>query len=144
MATHTPSDPVGTLETAATNTGDYGTIETEDLSQEYTSWPVFVVDPTEEEDESVAQDTANRIYEEEVDYLCHLVTPKTTTDPRTSNDTLVDNFLDQLYADVAGTDEEGDYEKVRRTRIEVTVGSDEVYITTLVMRVSRTSRYRNQ
>jgi hypothetical protein len=49
--------------------------------------------------------------------------------------------MDQLNADVEGTDEAGRYEKVRRARTTMQVGTDEVYLTTLVMRVTRNSRY---
>lgn len=141
MATHTPSDPASTLKSAADSSGSFGTVEKEDPPQEITDWPACVVDPTEEEDESVAQDTASRHYEEEVDYMVHVASLRDQSNPRTTNDGLIDDFLDQLYADIAGTDEEGDYEKVRRTRVVGNIGSDEAYITTIVIRVHKTSRY---
>lgn len=141
MATHTPSDPAGTLKSAAENSGSFGTVEKEDPSQEYTSWPICVVDPTEDEDESTATDTNARIYSEEIDYMVHIASLRDQNSPRSTNDGLVDDFLDQLFADVGDTDESGRYEKVRRTRTTMEVGSDEVYLTTLVMRVTRNSRY---
>lgn len=141
MATHTPSDPAGTLKQAAENSGSFGVVEKEDPSQEYTSWPVCVVDPTEDEDESVATDTNNRFYEEEIDYLVHIASLRDQDSPRSTNDQYVDDFLDQLFADIDGTDECGSYSKQRRTRTTMEVGSDEVYLATLVIRVERESRY---
>lgn len=141
MATHTPSDPAGTLKGAAVNSGAFGTVEKEDPSQEYTSWPVCVIDPTEDEDGSTPTDTNARFYEEEIDYLVHIASLRDQGSPRTANDGHVDAFLDQLYSDIDGTAECGRYEKTRRTRTTMEVGSDEVYLTTLVIRVERNSRY---
>jgi len=141
MATHTPSDPADTLKQAAENTGSFGTVEKENPSQEYTDWPVCVIDPTEEEDLSEATDTNSRMYEEEIDYLVHIASLRSNDTPRQTNDDLVDDFLDQVYVDVDGTDECGRYTKNRRARVVMEIGSDDVYLTTLVMRVERNSRY---
>lgn len=142
MATHTPSDPAGTLKAAADNSGSFKVVEKEDLSQEYTKWPVCAIDPTEDEDESESITTNGEVYEEEVDYIVHVMSLRDGDTPRSDNDSLVDDFLDQLFADTRGTDEEGDYEKVRRTRVVGEIGTDEAYISSLVIRVSRQSTYR--
>jgi len=141
MATHTPSDPAETLRQAAENSGSFAVVEKENPSQEYTAFPVCVIDPTENEDDSEATDTNARIYTERIDFLVHLVSLRDQRNPRSLNDGLVDDYMDQLNADVEGTDEAGRYEKVRRARTTMQVGTDEVYLTTLVMRVTRNSRY---
>jgi len=141
MATHTPSDPAETLRQAAENSGSFAVVEKESPSQEYTRFPVCVIDPSEDEDESNALDISNHIYREEIDFLVHVVSLRDQSNPRTTNDGLVDDFLDQLAADIDGTDGDGRFEKVRRARVTMTVGSDEVYLTTLVIRVTRNSEY---
>jgi len=152
MATSTPADPVQRMKDAATNAGGFGTV-LDDLPQEVQDWDLFCMDPVETEDQSESQTTNAKNYTEQHDYVVYLATirqdrlnantksnPSLT--PRQHLNDQRDSYLEQLAADAEANGETGRYEKVRRTRLIKTIGTDEAFVDAITIRVTRSAQYQ--
>ena len=141
----TPLAPTDRLAGAAEDTGSFGTV-LKDLPQEVKRWPLFCIDPTEDEDESTALTTSSDTYREEIDYVVYLAVRVSHTEGTPARDRLTalrDEYLTQLFAAASGSGEGGRYTKVRRARLEQTIGSDEALMDAIVIRVTRNAQYQS-